>query len=96
MTVAVESAAYRKSLEHFNFVVLHYEVSELALEAGGPHNMVVNPMVVAAPWFAEDDAVVLESMLFEPSHGHVPVSFGAGGEKSDDMAFLVPFVHRRF
>ncbi len=73
-------------------MVLYHEVGELALEAGRFHDVVVNPVVVAATGLAEDDAVVLEAVLFQPRLGHFPVGFGAGGKKGNDMPLIVPFV----
>lgn len=54
--------------------------------------MVVNPVVIAAAGFAEEDAVIFEAVFVEPGFGDLAVRFGAAGEKIHDMPFIVPTV----
>ena len=39
------------------------QIREFSTETGCFHDVIVNPMVVAAAWFAEQDAVVFETVF---------------------------------
>lgn len=79
-------------MEHLYFVVANDEVREFSLKAGSLYDVVVNPMVIAAPWFAKQDAVVFEAVLVQPSFGNSTVLFSPGSKKGNDVSFLEPFV----
>lgn len=68
------------------------QIGEFSLETGSPYNMVVDPVVIAAPGFAEQNAVVFETVFFQPDFRDLAVRFGPAGEKINDVAFVVPFV----
>jgi hypothetical protein len=78
--------------EDFDLVRFHDEVGEFAFKTGGAHDVVVDPVVIAAPRFAEQDAVVFEIVEGQPFFGYFPVRFGATGKEKDDMTFVVPAV----
>lgn len=83
----------RKSgMEHFNLVVTDDEVREFSFETGCFHDVVVNPVVIPAAGFPEQDTVVFEAVFVQPSLSNLAVRFGAGSEEGDDMAFLIPLV----
>ena len=70
----------------------HHQVGEFALEPGGAYDVVVNPVVIAAARFAEQDAVIFEAVFVEPILGDFAVRFSAAGEEENDVAFVVPAV----
>lgn len=80
---------FRKNL---NFLGFNHQVGEFAFKTGGPYNVVVDPVVIAAARLAKKNAVVLKAVFEQPCFGYLPVRFGAAGEKVDNMPFIVPFV----
>lgn len=73
----------------------HHQVGEFAFETSGAHDVVVNPVIVAAAGFAEQDAVIFEAVFSEPVLGDFSMRFGAAGEEKNDVAFVVPAVEHR-
>jgi hypothetical protein len=53
-------------LENLHGLLLPHQIRKPTLVAGGPHNVVVYPMVVAAPRLAHEQSVVIEAMTIQP------------------------------
>lgn len=70
----------------------HDQVGEFSLKPGSAHNVIVNPVIIAAAWFAKQNAVIFESVLVEPGFGDLAVGFCAAGEEIYDMSFVVPAI----
>ena len=79
-------------IEDFNVFIFYYKVGEFALESGSLYYVIIDPVIIAAPWLTEYDRMVLEPMFFEPVFCDLPVIFGPGGEKADDMPLFMPAV----
>lgn len=74
---------------------LYYQIGKFAFETGSPNDMIVNPVVIAAPGFAKQYAVVFEAVFVQPALCNVAVFFRSAGEKENNMAFVKPFVQHR-
>ena len=65
----------------------------LPFKPGSFYQMIVDPMVIAAPGLTQQDAMVFETMFIEPCFGNGAMLFGAGWEKkSDDVPLIIPFI----
>ena len=73
-------------------MIADHQVGELALETGGFDDVVIDPMVIAAPGLVHDHIVVFEPVFMQPFLSDLPVFFGPGSEKGDDVAFVIPFI----
>ena len=62
----------------------HNEVREFPFEPCCFDNVVVDPMVVPAPGFTENDGVVFKPMALQPLFGNRAMFFGARSEKGND------------
>ena len=82
-------------LKNLNLVSADNEVGEFTFKAGSLDDMVVDPMVIAAAGFAEEDAVVFEAVAVQPGLCDLAMGFGAAGKKIDHVAFGVPLVQHR-
>lgn len=78
--------------EHFNFMISRHQISEFAFKTCSTHDVVVDPVVIAAAWFAKNNAVVFKTVVGEPGFCNRAVFFGSAGEKENDMAFFVPAI----
>jgi hypothetical protein len=54
--------------------------------------VIVDPMIIAAAGFSEDNAVVFEATFFQPSFCHFTMRFSARSEEIDDMSFVEPLI----
>ena len=79
-------------VKYLYFMRAHNEVGEFPLETRRFHDVVVNPVVIAAARLAEQDAVILETVLFKPVLRDFTMRLGAGSEEEDDVPVLEPFV----
>lgn len=73
-------------------MVLNHQVRELTFKSCSLYNMVVDPVIIAAPGFSEYDAVVFKTMLRQPAFRNTSVGFRPAGEEEYNMAFIVPFI----
>jgi len=71
---------------------LHHEIRKLSLEARRFYDVVVNPVVIAAARFVQQQAVVAKAVLLEPFFRDFAVRVGAGSEESNEMPVVKPFV----
>jgi hypothetical protein len=44
---------YRLLRKNFDFVVFNYQIREFAFKSGCAHDMIIDPMVISAPWLSK-------------------------------------------
>lgn len=67
-------------------------LGKFSFVTGGPDDVIVDPVVVAAPRLVEQQKVVFESPFFQPGLRNGFVLVRPGSEKRDDMSLFIPLV----
>ena len=56
-------------VKNFNRHLLFYHIGKFTSVLSRFHDMIVNPVIVAAAWFSAQNAVVFEAVFIEPVDG---------------------------